>query len=399
MISSPGCAGRQCSAIAPRRAAVEQRVVEAVGRERLAAPRAARLVVAHRDPDVGVERVGAVGRHRRVVGELRAVGLGELVARRARRPAPRGPRACRGSRASARRCCRRRRRRARGPRRSPNASRSVIRSASAWHGWWPRREHVDDGHRRVGGELAQALLAARAQADRRGVAGEHERGVAHRLAARELQLVGAQHHRVAAQLDDAGLHRRARARRGVLEQQRDRAVLEHARGGGLGLELERAVEQAVELRGGELLAGEEVARQVRTVPSAHAARAPRSPLLLLLVLAAGCGEEKASAGSGSAGGTATEPPPRRRRHRAGGDEGHPLRPREGHRARRADRALDQRGRRRAHRQGREGRRLRVQDALQGRDLRGEADQGRHDRLRLHDPPEPARARSPSSRSS
>jgi hypothetical protein len=62
----------------------------------------------------------------------------------------------------------------------------------------------------------------------------------------------------------------------VLEQQRDRAVLEHARGGRLGLELERAVEQAVQLPGGELLAREQVARQVRTVASARLGPQPEA---------------------------------------------------------------------------------------------------------------------------
>ena len=100
------------------------------------------------------------------------------------------------------------------------------------------------------GELAQALLAAGPQADGRDVAGEHERGVAHRLAAGDLQLVGAQHHRVAAELEDAGLERQARARRGLLEEQGDGAARERPRGGGVGLERERAVEQRVQLAGG-----------------------------------------------------------------------------------------------------------------------------------------------------
>ena len=64
------------------------------------------------------------------------------------------------------------------------------------------------GTRGVLGELGEPLLGAGAQADRGDVAREHERGVAHRLAARELELVRAQHHRVAAELDDARLERR-----------------------------------------------------------------------------------------------------------------------------------------------------------------------------------------------
>ncbi len=64
--------------------------------------------------------------------------------------------------------------------------------------------------------------------DRGDVPGEHERRVAQRLAARELELVGAQHHGVAAQLVDPHLERHARARRGLLEDQRDAAPGERA---------------------------------------------------------------------------------------------------------------------------------------------------------------------------
>ena len=92
------------------------------------------------------------------------------------------------------------------------------------------------------------------------VAGEHERGVAQRLAARELQLAGPQDHRVAAELDDPGLERHARAGRGLLEQQRHRAAVERARGRGRALEREGAVQQRGELAGREFGAVEEVHR-------------------------------------------------------------------------------------------------------------------------------------------
>ena len=72
VISSPGWAGRQCSANASRRGAVEQRVVEPVGRERLAARRGLVVAVAHRHPDVGVDGVGAGDGLGGVVGQLRA---------------------------------------------------------------------------------------------------------------------------------------------------------------------------------------------------------------------------------------------------------------------------------------------------------------------------------------
>jgi hypothetical protein len=96
-------------------------------------------------------------------------------------------------------------------------------------------------------ELVQQRLVARAQADRRHVAREHARGVAHRLAARELQLAGAQHHRVAAELGDAGLEGDARAGRGLLEDQGDAAAGERLRGERRGLELRGAVEEGVQL--------------------------------------------------------------------------------------------------------------------------------------------------------
>ena len=69
---------------------------------------------------------------------------------------------------------------------------------------------------------------------------QHQRGVARRLAARELQLALAQHQRVAAQLGHADLERDPRARRGLVEHERDAAPLERARRQPVALELERA---------------------------------------------------------------------------------------------------------------------------------------------------------------
>ena len=139
-----------------RRRAVEQRVVDAVGRERRAARAGGRLV-AHADPHVGVDGVGAGGRLGRVVEQARARVRLELVAggrgdahlepgQGAERPP-----------ASGRRCCRRRRRRACGPpalRRPPAAS--AGRRAPGTGG--ARREHVHDGDRRVRGELRERRL-------------------------------------------------------------------------------------------------------------------------------------------------------------------------------------------------------------------------------------------------
>ncbi len=87
------------------------------------------------------------------------------------------------------------------------------------------------------------------------------RRVPQRLAAAELQLTGAQHHGVAAELGDPGLERHPGPRRGSLEDQRDCAALERARADRRLLELGRTVEQSPELLGAQLLAGEKVGRQ------------------------------------------------------------------------------------------------------------------------------------------
>ena len=78
-------------------------------------------------------------------------------------------------------------------------------------------EHVDDGDLAVLGELGERGIGPGAHADRAHVPREHERGVAQRLAARELQLVRAQHQSVPAELVDSDLERDARARGGLGE--------------------------------------------------------------------------------------------------------------------------------------------------------------------------------------
>ena len=60
------------------------------------------------------------------------------------------------------------------------------------------REHVDDRDRGVLGELLDQPVRPGAHADRVNEAREHQRGVAHRLPARELHLVLAQYERVTA---------------------------------------------------------------------------------------------------------------------------------------------------------------------------------------------------------
>jgi hypothetical protein len=125
------------------------------------------------------------------------------------------------------------------------------------------REHVEHGDRGVRGQLLEDRVVARAHADGVDMARENERRVAGRLVARELELVRPQDQRVACQLDDAGLERDPRARGRLLEQKRHVASLQGARGVRSRFELERPVEQGVEVVGAQLGAGEEMPRQAR----------------------------------------------------------------------------------------------------------------------------------------
>jgi hypothetical protein len=115
-------------------------------------------------------------------------------------------------------------------------------------------EHVDHGDRAVLGYLLDDRVRPGADRDRLDQAREHQRRVARRLAPRQLQLALAQHQRVAAQLDDAGLERHARARGRLVEHQRDAHALERARAQAVLLELDRALDQLTELLLRELFA-------------------------------------------------------------------------------------------------------------------------------------------------
>jgi hypothetical protein len=88
------------------------------------------------------------------------------------------------------------------------------------------------------------------------VAREDPRRVPDGLAAGELQVVAAQDDGLAAELEDPGLEGEARARRVLLEDQRDAAALERPRGQRRLLQRVRAVEQRVQLVAVELGAGE-----------------------------------------------------------------------------------------------------------------------------------------------
>ena len=63
-------------------------------------------------------------------------------------------------------------------------------------------QHVDHRHRAVLRQLLEQLIGPRPHADRGDMTREHDRGVAHRLAAGELELIGAEHHRLSARIAD-----------------------------------------------------------------------------------------------------------------------------------------------------------------------------------------------------
>ena len=83
-------------------------------------------------------------------------------------------------------------------------------------------QRVDHRHRRRGGDRFDVRLRERADDDRRAVGGQDARRVGDRLAAAELELVGAQHDRHRPEPVDGRLDRDARARRRLGEVARDR---------------------------------------------------------------------------------------------------------------------------------------------------------------------------------
>ena len=90
------------------------------------------------------------------------------------------------------------------------------------------REPVDDRDRGVLGELVDLGLVERPDHDRAQEPREDERGVARRLAARELEVGGGDVQRHAAELGDPDLGAEPRARRRLAEDQPDRAARQDA---------------------------------------------------------------------------------------------------------------------------------------------------------------------------
>ena len=109
---------------------------------------------------------------------------------------------------------------------------------------------VDDGDRRMLGELLDLRLVVRPDHQGRQEAREHECRVAVRLPACQLQLGGREEERHAAQLRDSDLERDPRPRRRLVEDQADRPPGENAQLGtpsALRFQLVREVEERLQL--------------------------------------------------------------------------------------------------------------------------------------------------------
>jgi hypothetical protein len=108
---------------------------------------------------------------------------------------------------------------------------------------------VDDGHRRVLGQLADLTDVVGAQHDRVDVARQHAGGVLGRLAAAHLHVLRGQHDGVAAHLADPDLEGDAGAGRGLLEDQRDGPAVERTPRDAAALRLAAELEHAPQRRG------------------------------------------------------------------------------------------------------------------------------------------------------
>jgi endonuclease/exonuclease/phosphatase family metal-dependent hydrolase len=240
----------------------EQVVVEPVGGEGGTAALGLALV-AHADPDVGVEGVGAGGGVARVVGQLGAMSvlLGELVAvgggdNHFDVGEVAGDRQRAGDVVAVAHV---------GDAQSGEVAEALAQSEQVRQslaGMVARRERVYDRDLRPLGQLLDVLVGAGANRDRIDVAGEDARGVAARLAARELQFVAAQDDRRPPQLGDGDLEGDAGAGRGAFEDERDAAAAQGVGPGAVaaaGFQLQRPVEQLFQLEGAQLFCREEVA--------------------------------------------------------------------------------------------------------------------------------------------
>jgi len=220
-------------------------------------------LVAHADPDVGVDRIGAGSRVARVPRQLRLVALFELVAGRGRDdhldagelPGDR-------QRASDVVAVADVGEAEAGEVATALAQGEQVRQGLA--GMVERRQRVDDRHLGSAGELGDRLVGARADHDRVDITGEDACRIADRLATRELQLVSPQDDRSRAQLGNADLKGDPRPRRGLLEDESDAAAGEGIRAQAIpptGFQLGRPVEQLAQLESAQLFACQEIALQ------------------------------------------------------------------------------------------------------------------------------------------
>ena len=129
-------------------------------------------------------------------------------------------------------------------------------------------ERVHDRDRRGLRPFLELRLRERANRDRVEIRREHACRVGERLAARELQLLGLERDRRAAELCDRNRERDARARRRLLEQQAERASRQ-PRLVAVELELGCEVEHRFRLGGREIGGAQEVATCERDGERAH----------------------------------------------------------------------------------------------------------------------------------
>ena len=120
-------------------------------------------------------------------------------------------------------------------------------------------EHVEDRQLVLGRKRLELGVGVRPHPDRGDVTTQDARGVAQRLAPAELRLARAQDHRMAAHLDDARLEAHARPGARLLEDERDRAALQDAARARRELQRGGAIEDRVQVVGGELGSGQQVA--------------------------------------------------------------------------------------------------------------------------------------------
>src|SRR4051794_3444203 len=139
-------------------------------------------------------------------------------------------------------------------------------------------ERVDDRDVRGGGQRLQPLVTERADHDRMQIARKDARRVVERFVAADLQVATGETEWIAAELDDRDLERDARARRGLLHQERDALARERPRMFGRAahaLERARTIEQGSELDWCEVEQAQEVAwHDVTPSPARALARAP-----------------------------------------------------------------------------------------------------------------------------